>query len=253
MVSCNTSKKEPIILTEYDFDLPWGLQWGMDEQSVSSIIDSTNSLGITRGKVPNVHLAGIHFNLAKMYPLSEIKFGFFRDKLYEVDIVVSDSNGPETLSEYNKKSIINTLNSFLGISLPCDAVLSDSIRIRNYYLWKENHVVIANSRMETMRNVHLDSIRQSNPPATVKKSGASSGKGQYDDEYWNSVAREKALRDAGMKEAAKLEEKARVERLKGGGYTSPSGGSQVHYNGSLEQQRDLEAIDEWIRSHPELD
>ena len=64
-----------------------------------------------------------------------------------------------------------------------------------------------------------------------------------DDEYWESINRENALKDAGMHEAAEMERKARMNYLKGGGYTSPSGGSQVHYQGSQEQKRDLEEMD----------
>ena len=63
-----------------------------------------------------------------------------------------------------------------------------------------------------------------------------------DIEYWNSVAREKALKDAGLHDAAKIERKARLNYLKGGGYTSTYGGSQVHYQGSKEQKEHLEAF-----------
>ena len=63
-----------------------------------------------------------------------------------------------------------------------------------------------------------------------------------DNEYWNSVNREKALRDAGMKDAANIEKKARQNYLQGKGYTSPSGGSKVHFQGSKEQQEQLEEM-----------
>lgn len=40
--------------------------------------------------------------------------------------------------------------------------------------------------------------------------------------------------------------------MRGRGYTSPSEEKQIHYNGSQEQKRDLNAIDEYARTHPEF-
>lgn len=65
-----------------------------------------------------------------------------------------------------------------------------------------------------------------------------------DKEYWNSVNREKKLRDMGMKEAAELERKARIRYLEGGGYNSKDGGKQVHFQGSKEQEEQLKQMDE---------
>lgn len=83
---------------------------------------------------------------------------------------------------------------------------------------------------------------------------SSSSQSRYveDDKYWESISREKELKDAGLDGAATIERKARQEYMKGNGYTSPDGGQQVHYNGSLEQQRDLDAIDEYMRTHPDF-
>ena len=63
-----------------------------------------------------------------------------------------------------------------------------------------------------------------------------------DDEYWESVNREEALKKAGLDDAAKIERRARIKYLQGEGYTSPEGGSQVHYQGSKEQQEHLEEM-----------
>lgn len=63
-----------------------------------------------------------------------------------------------------------------------------------------------------------------------------------DDEYWESVNREEALKKAGLDDAAKIERRARIKYLQGEGYTSPDGGSQVHYQGSKEQQEHLEEM-----------
>ena len=70
-----------------------------------------------------------------------------------------------------------------------------------------------------------------------------------DDKYWESISREKALIDVGMEGAAAIERKARIEYMKGGGYTSPDGGKQVHYKGSKEQKNDLEMIDAYFNEH----
>ena len=63
-----------------------------------------------------------------------------------------------------------------------------------------------------------------------------------DDEYWESVNREEALKKAGLDDAAKIERRARIKYLQGDGYTSPNGGSQIHYQGSKEQQEHLEEM-----------
>lgn len=66
----------------------------------------------------------------------------------------------------------------------------------------------------------------------------------YDENYWNSISREQELKDAGLDNAAKIERNSRLDYLKGGGYTSPDGGRQIHYKGSKEQQEDLKKMDE---------
>lgn len=73
-----------------------------------------------------------------------------------------------------------------------------------------------------------------------------------DKEYWKSVEREERLRDAGMENAAEIERNSRLDYMEGDSYTSPTGERQVHYKGSVEQQRDLEMIDEWIRNNPDV-
>ena len=65
----------------------------------------------------------------------------------------------------------------------------------------------------------------------------------YDPQYWESLGKEAALRHSGLSEAADIEKKAREDYMKGGGYTSPDGGRQIHYKGSKEQQRDLKTLD----------
>ena len=64
-----------------------------------------------------------------------------------------------------------------------------------------------------------------------------------DEEYWNSVNREKTLREAGQDRAADIEHKSRIEYLEDGGYHSQDGGSQVQFQGSQEQKDQLEQMD----------
>lgn len=71
-------------------------------------------------------------------------------------------------------------------------------------------------------------------------------------EYNESLAREIMLKQAGMEEAAKIERTQRIKYLRGGGYDSKDGGKQVHYKGSAQQQRDLDAIDKYMKEHPDF-
>lgn len=79
--------------------------------------------------------------------------------------------------------------------------------------------------------------------------GSSSSSSHEDANYWQSIEREQQLRDAGMDGAANIERNARREYMRGGGYTSPNGGKQIHYEGSREQKRDLDMIDEYFNEH----
>lgn len=65
-----------------------------------------------------------------------------------------------------------------------------------------------------------------------------------DKEYWESVNREKSLRESGMDKAADIERRERLKYLQGGGYHSKDGGSQVHFQGSKEQEEQLRQMDE---------
>lgn len=68
---------------------------------------------------------------------------------------------------------------------------------------------------------------------------------QYDDEYWRSVQQEETLRENGMDKAADRVKKERQNRLRG------KDGSPT-YNGSEQQKKDLEMIDEYAKEHPDF-
>ena len=68
---------------------------------------------------------------------------------------------------------------------------------------------------------------------------------QYDDEYWRSVQQEKTLRENGMDKSADRVKKERQNRLRG------KDGSPT-YNGSEQQKKDLEMIDEYSEKHPDF-
>lgn len=68
---------------------------------------------------------------------------------------------------------------------------------------------------------------------------------QYDDEYWRSVQQEETLRENGMDKAADRVKKERQDKLRGKD-THPT------YNGSEQQKKDLEMIDEYMKEHPDF-
>lgn len=72
------------------------------------------------------------------------------------------------------------------------------------------------------------------------------------EEYNRSLAREMMLRQAGMKDAARIERTQRNKYLRDGGYDSKDGGKQIHYKGSVQQKRDLDAIDKYMEEHPDF-
>lgn len=101
--------------------------------------------------------------------------------------------------------------------------------------------------------------------------GCGSNDSKYDDEYWRSINREEKLRDAGLENAADKEKRDRRNRLKGvsSGYSSDPNYSptindkgkyhtidgknkQIQYQGSKEQQSDLNMIDEYSKTHPDF-
>lgn len=65
-----------------------------------------------------------------------------------------------------------------------------------------------------------------------------------DDEYWNSVSRQKALEQMGYEGAANMERNARIEYMRGGGYHAPDGTPQVNFQGSREQAEQLKQMDD---------
>lgn len=68
---------------------------------------------------------------------------------------------------------------------------------------------------------------------------------QYDDEYWRSVQQEETLRKNGMDKAADRVRKERQNKLR-----NKEGSST--YNGSEQQKKDLEMIDEYMKEHPDF-
>ena len=119
---------------------------------------------------------------------------------------------------------------------------------------------IKNSAYQSVFGVEPYSIEPTPYNSSYRRSSYSNGSERKDtyrsrmetDEYEKSLAREIYLERIGMKEAAKIERNKRREYLRGGGYDSKTGGKQVHYNGSAQQERDLQAIDEYMKDHPEF-
>lgn len=65
-----------------------------------------------------------------------------------------------------------------------------------------------------------------------------------DNEYWNSINRQKELEEMGYDGAANMEKNAREEYIRGGGYHAPDGTPQVQFQGSREQAEQLRQMDE---------
>lgn len=78
----------------------------------------------------------------------------------------------------------------------------------------------------------------------VSCSGSSSSytHDETDTSYWNSVNRENQLRESGNDGAANMEENARHEYNHGGGYHNQNGNRQVDFQGSKEQQQQLDEM-----------
>lgn len=172
-----------------------------------------------------------------------------KEKKFAPDFFIEKfGHGRPVQQEYLDSLCINTY------SASYNDVLGDKIKqFRKYMnenvhmiLWTEHWdvVIIHQSRLQRLLSEirEVKEARSSTGYSSERKKGHNSMDSD-DDEYWNSVAREKALKDAGLYDAAKIERKARLNYLKGGGYTSTDGGSQVHYQGSKEQKEHLEEMD----------
>ena len=172
-----------------------------------------------------------------------------KEKKFAPDVFIEKfGHGRPVQKEYLDSLCINTY------SASYNDVLGDEIKqFRKYMnenvhmiLWTEHWdvVIIHQPRLQRLLSEirEVKEARSSAGYSSERKRGHNSMDSD-DDEYWNSVAREKALKDAGLYDAAKIERKARLDYLKGGGYTSTDGGSQVHYQGSKEQKEHLEEMD----------
>lgn len=129
-----------------------------------------------------------------------------------------------------------------------------------FILYNENYTVIP-PISESVLNTIEEKVRsarnryEESKPSNVDYNNSSNGgwkERMETDEYKASLAREIMLKQAGMKDAAEIERAQRNQYLRGGGYDSKDGGKQVHYNGSAQQQRDLDAIDKYMKEHPDF-
>jgi hypothetical protein len=85
-----------------------------------------------------------------------------------------------------------------------------------------------------------------------------SGSKEYKAEYWQSIAREKQLRDAGFINMANEEEEERQRKLQEGLYDKTEFDYEFEenhtpiqeYKGSQEQKNDLEMIDKMMKENP---
>lgn len=198
-------------------------------------------------------------NFNKNFTHSDVEVDFYRDTLVQISF------------RYNTDS--NKLPDFFinnyGLGIPVTKKYLDSLHVGYSSMFKDDisyrgtehyrryqnentHMVISEEYWDVVI-VHLPKfyilkdiiegkwLDSSNSKSSTTTRGHNSMDAD-DEEYWRSVNREQALKDAGLKDAARLEREARLKYLQGGGYTSPDGGSQVHYKGSKEQQEHLEEM-----------
>lgn len=108
--------------------------------------------------------------------------------------------------------------------------------------WYEDRTVTIN--VNSYEFSPKDSIYSYSPYKSYSTKTYKTSDRSNDDEYWNSVAREKALKEMGREDAARLERNARLNYMQGGGYHSSDGTPQVHFQGSKEQEDQLIMMDE---------
>ncbi len=108
--------------------------------------------------------------------------------------------------------------------------------------WYENRTETIN--VNSYDSSSTDSIYSYSPYKNSSTRTYETSDRSNDDEYWNSVARENALKEMGREDAAILERNARLNYMQGGGYHSSDGTPQVHFQGSKEQEEQLRMMDE---------
>lgn len=185
------------------------------EKNIANTIMDNYGLGVSIDTIRNEY---------NSFPLREFEGRVGRPILERQDhCYVNDSLLLDCVLDYRSLSymVVCTIN-------PYARILNDKVRVLDNELTKK-----------------LFGGSSSSGSATGNSKKRGRGTMNADDkEYWNSVNREKKLRDMGMKDAAELERKARIRYLEGGGYNSKDGGKQVHFQGSKEQEEQLRQMDE---------
>ena len=193
-------------------------------------------------------------NYDKRFTYSDIELDFYNDTLVQISFrYESDS---KQLPEY--------FTNQYGLGCPITEKYLDSLSVGygtafdseyvggvyRKYINKDIHMVISGKYWDVII-CHMPKFYKmgkesawlsTSTPRNDDKSSGHNSMDADDEEYWKSVNRERALKDAGLDDAAKIERNARINYLQGGGYSSPNGGSQVHYQGSKEQQEHLDEM-----------
>lgn len=204
-------------------------------------------------------------NYSTDYHSNDVDLDFYKDTLTEIHFRYDGywSNkeniiAPESfLAKYGYGIPVTQeyLDSFTidSYSSSFNETYNDKIAFRKYQnndvhmiLWSEHWdiVIIHKPRLKRLLSA-IQEVKDKEHKYIDYDSEYSNGHNSMDaddEEYWRSVNREKALKDAGLDNAARMERKARQNYLRGGGYTSPNGGSQIHYQGSKEQKQHLEEM-----------
>lgn len=171
------------------------------------------------------------------------------------------------VTKLDEVSVLDSMQGWVKIrhkkfSKNCGWVLSDYVCLEEKTMEEiaEDRVRFSNYRRVRFSN-YRNSIQVSNYGEIYNS----------DDEYNKSILRERNLRDNNFEREADLEKRDRRNRLKGvssgystdpnytptisnkGKYHTIDGKKkQIQYQGSSEQKRDLDMIDEYMRTHPDF-
>lgn len=196
-------------------------------------------------------------NFDRHFTYGDVELDFYQDTLVQISFRYQSES--KQLPDY-------FINQY-GLGCPVTEDYLDSLSVGYGTLFSTNYQRVSTYRKYINDNIHMvvndeywDVIichmpkfckmgkeiefawLSTSSPSVDKKSSGHNSMDADDDEYWKSINREKALKDVGLDDAARIERNNRLNYLKGKGYTSPYGGTQVHYQGSKEQQELLEEM-----------
>ena len=215
-------------------------------------------------------IPGWKFLMAEEFGICKYIFEFYKGKLNLILIKNDDDLIDDIINDYGLGVSVDSLHRIYkkySYSLIHDLVDADydyvvHCYINDYILLgcsiyngelsdvicvSRTYIDVLSNNVRTQKQKIYKKLYKNSTSSNKSSSSKVRGRGtmdKNDEEYWESVNREEYLRKIGMDDAADLEHKARIRDLGGGGYHSKDGGSQVHFQGSKEQEEQLRQMDE---------